>query len=80
MELERCDFRAIMYYDFDSGLTQEGCFLRYLALLRHQGQPFSRWFAEFRMGRESFQDDPHPRRPKTAVLPETITAEEEMLK
>ena len=26
MELERRDFRATIYYDFDRGLTQEECF------------------------------------------------------
>eukprot|EP00795_Rhopilema_esculentum_P010561 gene10560-biopygen13084 len=35
---------------------------------------------EFKQGRESLKDDPHPGRPPTAVVPETIAAVEKLLK
>ena len=83
MELERRDYRAMIYYDFRRGLSQEECLKQFLETFSDAAPSratFFRWFAEFRRGRESLQDDPHPGRPPTAVLPETISAIEKMLK
>ena len=83
MELERRDYRAMIYYDFRRGLSQEECLKLLLETFSYAAPSRAtvfRWFAEFRRGRESLQDDPHPGRPPTAALPETISAVEKMLK
>ena len=83
MELERRDYRAMIYYDFRRGLSQEECLKQLLETFSDAAPSRAtvfRCFAEFRRGRESLQDDPFPGRPPTAVLPETISAVEKMLK
>ena len=83
MELERRDFRAMIYYDFERGLKHGECLAQ---LLRTFGDnapsraTVSRWFAEFKKGREILKDETHPGRPPTAVVPETDAAVEKMLR
>ncbi|XP_065064059.1 protein GVQW3-like [Rhopilema esculentum] len=83
MELERCDFRAMIYYDFKRGLKQEECLAQFLQTFGDNAPSRAtvfRWFAEFKRGRESLKDETHPGRPPTAVVPETVAAVEKMLR
>lgn len=83
MELERRDFRAMIYYDFKRGLKQEEChaqlFRTFEDIAPSRATVF-RWFAEFKRGRESLKDETHPGRPPTAVIPETIAMVEKLLR
>ncbi|GAB1860775.1 Histone-lysine N-methyltransferase SETMAR [Camponotus japonicus] len=71
MELNRENFRAMIYYDFRRGLTQQQC-ADQLALTfgdeaPHRATVF-RWFAEFNRGRRSLKEEFREGRPKSVVL------------
>ena len=70
----RKDFRAMIFYDF---LCQQQSLERLeLAFrdLRPSRTTVYYWFAEFKKGRGSLEDEPRDGRPKTAVTPENIDA------
>lgn len=82
MELNRENFRAMIYYDFRRGLTQQQC-ADQLALTfgdeaPHRATVF-RWFAEFNRGRRSLKEEFREGRPKSVVLSENIDAVSEMI-
>ena len=83
MELERREHLAMIYYGFRRGLSPEE-YLKQLLETFSDAVPsretIFRWCTTFRRGKESLQDYPHPGRPQTAVLPETISTVEEVLK
>lgn len=75
MELQREHFRAMIFYDFKSGLNQEQCLER-LSTAFPDSSPsrstiFS-WYAEFKRGRNSLKDEERSGRPSTAVTDENI--------
>ena len=81
MELERRDFRAMIYHDFKMGSET-----RIVKLLQTFGDnapstaTVFRCFAEFKRGRASLKDETHQGRPPTAVVPETVAVVEKMLR
>ena len=82
MEIERRDFRAMIYYNFKRGLKQGECLAQLLQTFGDNAPSratVSRWFAEFKRG-GGLKDETHPGRPPTAVVPETDAAVEKMLR
>lgn len=77
MELTRENLRAMIFYDFSRGLTQQQS-VDQLALTFGEQAPSRatvfRWYLEFDRGRTSLQDEFREGRPKSAVLPQTIDA------
>ncbi|XP_026326829.1 protein GVQW3-like [Hyposmocoma kahamanoa] len=77
MELSRRDFRVMIYYDYKKGLNPQECFQLLTttfgdtACLR---ATVFNWFAEFKRGRESFEDEAKLGRPPTAVTQENVQA------
>lgn len=83
MELNRRDFRVLIYYEFKNGLKQQQCFDKLTETF--PGTAPSRatvfnWFAEFKRGRGSLEDDPHPGRPADAVTAEMINRARDLVK
>ena len=72
----------MIYYDFCAGLNQEQCLHRLQSAFRDQAPSRSTvfyWFAEFRRGRESLEDEPRCGRPPTAVTPANIERVRELV-
>lgn len=83
MELTRESFRAMIYYDFRVGLSQQQCFDRLHSAFGDEApsvQTIYNWFNEFKRGRRSLKDESREGRPKTAVVPENIDAVRELIK
>lgn len=82
MELNRENFRVMIFYDFRQGLTPQQCYDQ-LRLAFGNESPSSNsvynWYREFRRGRHSFKDEPRGGRPKSAIVPETIDAVRKMI-
>ena len=81
MDLERRNFRAMIYYDFNRGLTQEECLEQLFETISDAAPSKAtvfRWLAEFRRGRASLQNGLRPGKPTNAVLPGTISAVDKM--
>ena len=83
MELNREHFRAMIFYDFRRGLSQQEC-IDQLNLTFGDEAPSKttvyRWFSEFNRGRSSLSDEFREGRPKSAVVSENIDAVCEMIK
>lgn len=82
MELERRDFRAMIFYDFKKGLTQEQCHVSLVSAF--SGQAPSRatvfnWFAEFKRGRQKLKDEAHTGRIPHASTMENTAAVQAMV-
>ncbi|CAH2003969.1 unnamed protein product [Acanthoscelides obtectus] len=77
MELNRENFRAIIYYNFQRQLSQHECLAELLSVFGneapHQSTIF-RWYGEFKRGRVSLSDDPRVGAPKTADTQENVDA------
>ncbi|CAK1604551.1 unnamed protein product [Parnassius mnemosyne] len=78
MELTRENSRAMIYYDFRSGLTQKQCVDRMISAFGDEAPSKTtiyRWFAEFqRVKRVKLSDDPRQGHPKTVVTQENVDA------
>lgn len=77
MELTRENFRAMIYYDFRRGLTQEQCFNQLNSTFGNEAPSTAtvyRWYTEFKRGRSSLTDEVKEGRPKSVVVPENIDA------
>lgn len=83
MELSRQDFRAMIFYDFKSGLNYHQSLELLLAAFGDQAPSEStvrRWFHEFGRGRASVQDEPRSGRPRTAVTDKNSHRVEKLLR
>lgn len=77
MELSREHFRAMIFYDFRVGLTQQQCIDRLKSAFGDEAPSRSSvfsWYNEFKRGRHSLKDEPREGRPISAVTPENIDA------
>jgi histone-lysine N-methyltransferase SETMAR len=75
MELTREHFRAMIFYDYKSGLDHNQCYQRLSAAVSDCAPSLSTitgWYREFQRGRESLQDEPRPGRPSTACSDENV--------
>ena len=82
MELNREHFRAIIFYHFRLGLTQQQCIDDLNSIFADEAPSRTsvyRWYNEFNRGRSSFQDEFHESRPKSVVVPETIDAARQLI-
>ena len=77
MELNREHYRAIIFYNFRRGLTQQQCIDELNSIFGNEAPSRTsvyRWYDEFNRGRSSLQDEFREDRPKSVVVPETINA------
>ena len=75
MSLNREHFRAIIFYNFRRGLTQQHCIDELNSILGNEAPSRTsvyRWFGEFNRNRSSLQDEFREGRRKSDVVPETI--------
>ena len=75
MELTREHFRAMIYYDFKDGLSQQNCFERLKKCFDDHAPSRTtvyEWYASFKRGRASLEDDARSGRPLTATLPKKV--------
>ena len=77
MELNREHFRAIIFYNFRCGLTQQQCFDEFNLIFVAEVPPRTsvyRWYGEYNRGSSSLQYEFHEGRPKSVAVQETIDA------
>lgn len=77
MEISRENFRAMIFYDFRVGLSQQECIDRLKKGFGDEAPSKTRvyeWYKEFKFGRCSLKDQQREGRPKTAVLPKNVDA------
>jgi histone-lysine N-methyltransferase SETMAR len=75
MELNRENFRAIIFYNFRRELTKHQCINDFNSIFGFEAPSRTsvyRWYGEFNRGRSSLQDEFREGLPKSAVMPETI--------
>ena len=71
MELNREHFRAIIFYNFRRGLTQQQCIDKLNSIFGNEVPSRTsvyRWYGEFNRGRSSLQDEFREGRPKSVVV------------
>ena len=82
MKLNREHFRAIIFYNFRRGLTQQQC-IDELNSIFGNGAPLKTrvylWDGEFNRGRSALQNEFRKVRPKLVVVPETIDAMRQLI-
>ena len=72
MELNRENFRAIIFYNFRRGLTQQQCIDEFNSIFRDEAPlrtSVYRWYGEFSRGRSSFQSEFLDGRLKSVLVP-----------
>lgn len=77
MELTRENFRAIIYHNYQRGLSQQECIDELNLIYGIEGPSNTtifRWYREFSFNRCSLADKNREGRPKTAVVPGNIDA------
>ena len=82
MELNRKHFRAIIFYNFRRGLTQQQCIDELNSIFGNEAPSrisVYRWYGEFNQGRNSLQDELRESCPKSVVVPETIDAVRQLI-
>ena len=75
MVLNRKHFRAIIFYNFRRGLTQQQCIDELNSIFGDKAPSRTsvyRWYGEFNRDRGLLQDEFREGRPKLVVVPETI--------
>ena len=83
MELERRDFRAMIYYDFLGDLSASQSLTQLNSVFGDQGPSRAvvfNWFAEFRRGRTPLSDEERLGRPATAVTPNNFAKVKKIIK
>ena len=82
MELNREHFRAIIFSNFQRGLTQQKCIDELNSMFDDEASSRAsvyRWYSEFSRGRSSIQDEFRKGRPKSVVVSETIDAARQLI-
>ena len=82
MKLNREHFRAIIFYNFRRGLTQQQCIDELNSIIGDEAPSRAsvyRWYGELNQGRSSLQDEFRKGRPKSNVVPETIGAVRQLI-
>lgn len=82
MDLSREHFRAMIFYDFKSGLSENECFQRLQKAFEEESPSRAtvfRWFSEFKRGRQYLNDENREGRPKSAVTSKNIEAVKRMV-
>ena len=77
MEFKREHFRAIIFYNFRRGLTQQQCIDELNSFFGDEVPSRTsvyQWYGEFKRGYSSFPDEFNKGRSKAVVVPETIDA------
>ena len=77
MELNREQFRWIIFYNFRRGLTQQQCIDELNSIFNDEALSKTsvyRWYDEFNIGRSSIQDEFREHRSKSVVVLDTIDA------
>lgn len=77
MELTRENIRAMIYYDFRRGLTQQQCIDQLTSTFGDEAPSKTtvyHWFSEFNRGRSMLTDEVKAGRPKSVVVPQNIEA------
>ena len=83
MELEREHFRAMILYDFKSGLNESQTLERLTQAFGNLAPSRAivfRWFPEFKTGRTSLEDEERSGRPTSVVTEENFSAVESLTK
>ena len=83
MEPQREHFRAMIFYDFKSGLNQAQTFESFTQAFGDRAPSCAtifNWFAAFKRGRTSLEDEGRNGRPSTAVTEENVDAVEKMVR
>lgn len=82
MKLTRENFRAIIFYNFRRGLSQQQCVDEIHSTFGDEAPSQAtvyRWYTEFNRGRSSLKDEPHEGGPKLVVVPQNIDAVRKMI-
>ena len=83
MDLERSDFRGMIYYDFLRDLSASQSLTQLNSVFGDQAPSRAtvfNWFAEFRRGRTSLSDEEFIGRPATAVTPDNLAKVKKIIK
>ena len=82
MELNREHYRAIIFYNFRRGLTQQQCIDELNSIFSDEAPSRTnvyRWYDEFNRGHSSLQDEFRAGLAKSVVVPETIDAVRQLI-
>ena len=82
MELNRGHFRAIIFYNFRHGLTQQPCIDELNSIFGDETPSRTSvylWYDEFNLGRSSLKNEFREGRPKSVVVPKTIDAVRQLI-
>ena len=74
--MDKTGERAVIQYLHKKGLTPKDIHNDMVATLGKDAPSYDtvkRWEAEFKCGRQSLEDDPHPGRPVTVATPEMVS-------
>lgn len=83
MQLERRDFRAMIYYDYMRALSASQGYNQLCEVFGDQSPSRAtvfNWFAEFKRGRGSLSDEERPGRPATAVTAENLSKVKKLIR
>ena len=82
MQLKREHFRAIIFYNFRGGLTQQQCIDELNSIFGDEAPSrtrVNRWYVEFNRGCSLLQDEFHEGRQKSVVVPATIATVRQLI-